>query len=218
MNRRVFKRDAAGPVRQVDACLFRHRRGVGEDQIGKVDRIRAGCWCRGERRHRPNRRALGRSLANEAHWLADWQAMDVGGCLRTGRKRSDKLVERDQVSSISSDRGRSRSRRLVEHDQSNGDPRPSPPKHLLQPDVEEQRRFVMCLGESGSSEAIGHDGDYPRAIGNTPDHTAQVTQGGLTILSAFLAAGERRVHQDDRRNRAKGRCGPGCLVLPGRSR
>ena len=169
MDRRIFEGDAAGPVRQVDACLFGHRRGVGEDRIGKVDRIRRGCWCRGERRHRPNRRALGRSLVNEAHWLADWQSMDVGGCLRTGWKRSDKLVERDQVGSISGDRGRSRSRRLVEHDQSNDDPRPSPPKHLLQPDVEEQRRFVLCFGESGSIEAIGHDRDNPCAICSGPD-------------------------------------------------
>ena len=29
MNGRVFERDAAGPVRQVDACLFRHRRRFG---------------------------------------------------------------------------------------------------------------------------------------------------------------------------------------------
>ena len=43
MDRSIFEGDAAGPVRQVDACLFGHRRGVGEDRIGKVDRIRCGC-------------------------------------------------------------------------------------------------------------------------------------------------------------------------------
>src|SRR3546814_13794414 len=81
-------------------------------------------------RHRPNRRALGRSLANEAHWLAERQAMDVGGGLYAWRKRSDKLVERDKVGSISGDRRRGRSRRLVAHNQANSDPRPCPAKHL----------------------------------------------------------------------------------------
>ncbi len=172
MDRSIFEGDAAGPVRQVDACLFGHRRGVGEDRIGKVDRIRRGCWCRGERRHRPNRRALGRSLANEAHWLAERQAMDVGGGLYAWRKRSDKLVERDEVGSISGDRRRGRGRRLVEHNQANGDPRPCPAKHLLQPNIEEQRCFVLYLGESGSIEAFGHDGDHPRPICSRSDRTA----------------------------------------------
>ena len=58
MNRRVFERDAAGPVRQVDAGLFGHRCGVGQDRIGKIDRIRSGWCCRCKRRHRPDRRAM----------------------------------------------------------------------------------------------------------------------------------------------------------------
>ncbi len=128
--------------------------------------------------------------------------MEAGGCLRAWRKRSDKLVELDQVASISGDNWRGRSRRLVEHDQANGDTRPGPAKHLLQANIEQQRCFVLCLGEGGSIEAFGHDRDNPRPIGSGPDCTAQVALRRLAVLAAFLAAGERRVHQHDRRNRA----------------
>ena len=58
MDRRVFERDAAGPVWQIDAGLFGHRCGVGQDRIGKIDRIRSGWCCRCKRRHRPDRRAM----------------------------------------------------------------------------------------------------------------------------------------------------------------
>ena len=77
MNRRIFESDTAGPVRQVDACLFGHRRGFGEDRIGKVDRIRCGCWCRCERRHRPDRRAI-RSRSCQRGALACRLAGDGG--------------------------------------------------------------------------------------------------------------------------------------------
>ncbi len=118
--------------------------------------------------------------------------MDVGGGFYAWRKRVEQLVERDEVGSISGDRRRGRSRRLVD---------------LLQPDIEEQRRFVLCLGESGSIESFGHDRDNSRPIGSGPDRTAQVTHGRLTVLAAFLASGERRVHQHDRRNRAANQVG-----------
>lgn len=194
MGRSAFERDATGPVRQVDACLFRYRRGVGQDRIGKSGRIRLGCCCRCERRHRTDRSALGRSLANSANWLAERQAMEAGGCLRAARKCGDKLVELDQVAGVSGDRGRRRSLRLVDHDQANGDPRPCPAKHLLQADINQERRFVLCFGECGSVKAIGHDGDYPRPIRSRSDRTAQVTHSGLAVLAAFMAMSEWRVH------------------------
>ena len=73
--------------------------------------------------------------------------MEAGGGLRPWRKRSDKVVERDQVRGVSGDRGRGRCRRLVDHDQANGDPRPSPAKHLLQAHIEEQRSIVLRHGD-----------------------------------------------------------------------
>ena len=91
--------------------------------------------------------------------------MDAGGCWQTWRKCGDKRVELDQVAGVSGDRRRGRSRRLVEHNQANSDPRPSPAKHLLQANIEQQRCFVLLLGEGGSVEAFGHDRDYPRPGG-----------------------------------------------------
>ncbi len=128
--------------------------------------------------------------------------MDVGGGLYAWRKRSDKLVDFDQVASISGDNWRGRSLRLVELDQANGDTRPGAAKHLLQANIEQQRCFALRLGEGGSIEAVGHDRNNPRPIGSGPDCTTKVALRRLAVLAAFLAAGERRVYQHDRRNRA----------------
>ena len=141
--------------------------------------------------------------------------MEAGGGLRSWRERSDELVELDQVSSSSGDRGRGRSRRLVDHDQANGNSRARPAKHLLQANIEEQRRFVLCLGESGSIEAIGHDRDNPRPSSSGPDRTAQVTHGSFAVLAAFLAVSERRVHQHGRRERAAKQVGDQFAIMRG---
>jgi hypothetical protein len=79
-----------------------------------------------------------RSLANETHWSADRQAMEAGGCLLMRRKLGEKLMERDQITGIASDRWRGSSRHFVEDDYANSDPSTRPAKHLLQPDIEEQ--------------------------------------------------------------------------------
>ena len=124
--------------------------------------------------------------------------MEAGGNLRTWRKLGNKFAERDQVACISSDNWRGRSRHLVDHDQTNSDARSGPAKHLLQPDIEEQRCFLLSLGEGGGLEAFGHDGDNPRSNGGRPDRASQVALGCIAVLAALLAAGERRVHQHDR--------------------
>ncbi|HCY02796.1 MAG TPA: hypothetical protein DHU71_08035 [Erythrobacter sp.] len=81
-------------------------------------------------------------------------------------------MELAQLGRIAGDRSAFTRRNLIEHDQANGDTCPCSAKHLLQANIEEQRRFVVCLGESGSIEAVGHDGDDPCTTCGGPDCAA----------------------------------------------